>query len=186
MTKTYNTVLSDAVSVERAYAKGSASVASALLALACATNKADDFKSACVSAEEWIKSDEAGANKLEDNEKMPRAWTQAKSDIAAGLDAGLNPSDYPTYSKFKAAKVEARKSSASVAALNTADKDGPVAVADSAPPPMKGPLADLLKMLAEMPDKQANNFISNWTQQARAAVNKNKKRGGGQATKKAA
>lgn len=98
---TFRSVMLEAVEVEK-QAQG---VASGLFLLA--QQHGDEWESEVKQAEAWIMSKDAGENRMPE---VPRCWTQAASDIRGGIKRGLDPKEYPTYSKFKAAKVELGKS----------------------------------------------------------------------------
>lgn len=70
----------------------------------------DRFNAACKEQMQWLKSDEAGKNKVD---KIPRCFVQAKSDIIGAMKEGLNPASFKNYANLKEAKVEARKGSGS-------------------------------------------------------------------------
>ena len=116
---TLNNVLCAAVLNER----NSGKIATALLRLAREFDNSLDFKKACAASESYIRSDDAREYKWEDD-KLPRAWTQAKSDIAAGMDLGLDPSKYESYAAFKTAKIEVNASLKDVSNADAKDKDG--------------------------------------------------------------
>lgn len=86
-----------------------------------ADNK-DKFLDACALEETWVKSSDAGDARVT---KLPKCWTQAKSDIKQAWERGCEPKSYPTYSKLKAAKVEVGKADKPKAAPKpVADKPG--------------------------------------------------------------
>ena len=69
----------------------SGGVSQHLLKVAQGFTTAKAFLSACEIDEAWIKSDDAYANKVD---KLPRCWTQAKSNIKAAFKHGLDLSSY--------------------------------------------------------------------------------------------
>lgn len=118
---TFNDILVSYVELDRDFNKRAGTLSSALLALAVNCTDAEDFLAQCKGAETWIKSGDAGTHRIPDEGKLPRAFVQARSDIAAGLRLGLNPVDFTTLSAFKTAKVNRNK--ASEAASNVSRKD---------------------------------------------------------------
>jgi hypothetical protein len=171
---TYESIITDAVNTETIYSKGSGSVASALFALAKSCNSSDDFSSGCATAEKWLKSEEAGAIRLVEGGRLPRCWVQAKSNIAAGLNQGLNPNDYKTASAFKKAKVEGNKAAEKVAEIGV--KDALHSVTLQSDSPMSAPMAELVAIVAKLSNQQASKMIANWTSQAKSALNKHAQR----------
>lgn len=99
---TFRGVMTNAVVAER---KGQA-VASDLFRLARRCESPDQFEAKCQMEEEWVLSEEAGQMHCI---TLPQCWTQAKSDIRGAWKAGLDLTDFPSYHKMKAAKVEANK-----------------------------------------------------------------------------
>jgi hypothetical protein len=99
---TFRGVMSAAVVAERK----AASVASDLFRLARRCENPDQFEAKCQMEEEWVISEEAGQMRCIE---IPRCWVQAKSDIRGAWKAGLDLTNFPSYYKMKAAKVEANK-----------------------------------------------------------------------------
>lgn len=64
------------------------------------------FNNAVKADMEWLKSDEAGKDKVD---KIPRCFIQAKSDIIGAMKLGINPSNTKSYHDMKEKKVEGRK-----------------------------------------------------------------------------
>lgn len=95
---TMRDVLIEAVQVEtsiedlRAEVKNLAGgVSEHLLTVAKGFRNVTAFLSACEIDERWIKSDEAGTNKVD---KLPRCWTQAKSNIKQAFKFNMDLSSY--------------------------------------------------------------------------------------------
>lgn len=63
------------------------------------------FLSLLKDEESFIKSAEAGNNRVE---TLPRCWTQAKSNIKAALEYGINLADYASESALRKAVIKAR------------------------------------------------------------------------------
>lgn len=95
-----------AVTAERTIALMRGGVAEQLLRFAKEEGTQKKFLAACAVEEVWVKSGDAGDLQVT---KLPKCWSQAKSDIKATWERGLNPADFPTYSKLKQAKVDAGK-----------------------------------------------------------------------------
>ncbi len=93
---TFKSVMLEAVDVERR----KAGVAGGLYALLLANR--DEWESEVKTAEAWILSSAAGEERMA---TIPTCWGQAVSDIRGGIKKGLDPDKFPTYSKFKQAKV---------------------------------------------------------------------------------
>ena len=184
--KTFEDVLVGAVTLERDYASRFKGLASALYALAQSCKSVDEFKDSCTAAEQWIRSDEAGSAKLEVGVDLPRAWKQAKSDIAGGMNRGLDPTKFDTYSQFKQAKADAGKAAEQVANVDKPEKDThSMSVVDSQPDEaMKKVLQDLVPVascLVQLPDVQysgALRKIKQLAETARGAHLSNQKKGG--------
>lgn len=58
----------------------------------------DKFLAACEVEQEYLKSDDAGADQVD---KMSNAWIQAKSRIKGAMLEGLNPSSFETESSMR-------------------------------------------------------------------------------------
>lgn len=97
-----------AVTAERTIALMRGGIADQLLRFAKEADNKDKFLDACKREEVWVKSSDAGDLQVQN---LPKCWSQAKSDIKGAWDRGLNPKDFPTYSKLKGAKVDAGKAS---------------------------------------------------------------------------
>lgn len=93
-------------------------VAGHLFDFAKKTGNKDKFLDACALEETWVKSSDAGDARVT---KLPKCWQQAKSDIKGAWERGCDPKNYPTYSKMKAAKVEAGKADKPKPAATPAD-----------------------------------------------------------------
>jgi len=78
--------------------------ASDLFKLARRCQGCDEFLAKCQMEEEWVLSQEAGQMQVTE---LPKAWTQAKSDIKGAFKAGLDLTKIPSYYKMKLAKAEA-------------------------------------------------------------------------------
>lgn len=61
-----------------------------------------EFENACAVEEKWVRSPEAG--KLEQS-TLPRCWTQAKSNIKAALQFGIDLSKFKSEAAMRAEKV---------------------------------------------------------------------------------
>lgn len=97
---TYRSVLVNMVIAERM--QGGA--ASDLFKLAKQAEDQDSWEGQCRTEEDWLMSDAAGQMKCHE---LPKAWTQARSDIRGAFKAGLDLSKIPSYHKMKIRKAEA-------------------------------------------------------------------------------
>lgn len=115
--QTFQDVIKDAVKLERHIEKKGGSISNTLLQLARPWQAKDTigkpsvensgkFLTACKVAEDYIKSDSARSLKVE---KLPRCWTQAKSNIKAAIEFGIDLGQYNTESALRKAVNEARK-----------------------------------------------------------------------------
>lgn len=80
--------------------------------LKAAADCATDFASAAEREENWIKSEEAGKDQYTDkagNPIVPKAWSQAKSNIKSAIAAGIPVGDYDTESALRKASAVHRK-----------------------------------------------------------------------------
>ena len=69
-------------------------------------NNSEQFITVCKEVETYIKSMSAGRNQVD---KLPRCWTQAKSNIKAALEFGIKLSDYHSESALRKDVGKARK-----------------------------------------------------------------------------
>lgn len=99
---TYRSVIVAFVLAERK----AAGAATDLFKLARQAKTVDEWEAQCQVEEEWLLSEEAGQMKCIE---LPKAWTQARSDIRGAFRAGLELNKIPSYYKMKIAKAEANK-----------------------------------------------------------------------------
>lgn len=92
----------------------------------------DSFIDACKLHEDYIKSNEARDNKVD---KLPRCWTQAKSNIKAALNYGIDLSKYESESALRKDVIKAR---------GKKDKN-----------PVTAQLGEFKKSMESMPEEQA-------------------------------
>jgi len=71
-----------------------------------------DFLALCKDAEDYVRSDEASVKWVIDT--LPRSWTQAKSNIAASMKAGLAPSNFKNEYAMRMAKVQNNEAKATL------------------------------------------------------------------------
>jgi len=64
------------------------------------------FLNACSVQEKWLKSEEAGKDKVD---AIPRCFTQAKSNLKQAMMRGIDPNGYETESELRAELNKARK-----------------------------------------------------------------------------
>lgn len=99
----------EAVSVQRGIDAKTGSVSDKLLTIAKAyqdketigkedETNSDKFLNACATDEAFIKSSDAGDSQVD---KLPRCYTQAKSNIKAALNYGINLDDYSSESALR-------------------------------------------------------------------------------------
>lgn len=122
--ETLRDLMCEAVKVDRTIDFLTGKIAEHLHGFAKKAKDLDAFLNACTAEEEWIKTADAGELRIE---KLPKCWSQAKSDIKGAWKRGINPNQHPTYSKLKAAKVALGKTDESKAAepaKPAADKPG--------------------------------------------------------------
>ena len=107
---------------------------------------ADKFISACTDAETYIKSKEAGKKQVE---KLPRCWTQAKSNIKASINLGIDLTKYDTESALRSALNDQRKGNQT---------------------PVDSALKALKKELYAMPEDKALKVLANAMVDAKQAL----------------
>lgn len=145
---TLRTVLIDAVKVDKVVTTKTGSISNALLVVArqfqsqstigtVSSVNADRFLDACKLEESFIRSTEARRNKVD---KLPRSFTQPKSNIKAALNLGLSLANFNTESSLRK-EVQALRKAAATNPVDTA-------------------IAGLKKSLATVPSKQALDIIS--------------------------
>lgn len=120
-----------------------------------ATNKLDVemFLTACKQEENYIKSDAAGANKVD---RIPRCWTQAKSNIKAAAEFDISPADHKTEASMRKALNEARKAAKDDAiAQEAAGIEDTKLVVRSVDNEIKGVLAALADVYDALDDDKA-------------------------------
>lgn len=114
--ETYYSVLTEAVkaqgTIDRAQkrlneAKSGVSHELFMAAQDTAAHDVDLFLSFCTEAEAQYKASKKRAKVV-----IPKQWSQAKSNIKAALNFGLNLKDYPTESAMRKALLDARKEQA--------------------------------------------------------------------------
>jgi len=86
--------------------ESTSSVSNHLLVVAKNFHDAGKFIEACKVQEDFIKSKEAGKNQAD---KLPRCWTNAKSNIKRALELGFDLSEYKTESELRKAVTEKRQ-----------------------------------------------------------------------------
>lgn len=97
--------------------EGKATISGKLLALAKQADNVQAFIAACDMAETEYKQ----ASKGKHNGRaatIPTCWTQAKSNIKAGWNLGIDPKEYDTESEFRKETNEKRKAAKAEAAEN--------------------------------------------------------------------
>lgn len=99
---TFRSCMTDAVHA----ARKAGSVGTKLLKLARSCTDTEQFLARCQAEEDWILSDEAGQMK---EVELPKCWTQAKSDIKQGWNAGVDPKDVTSYHKLREKKGQINK-----------------------------------------------------------------------------
>jgi hypothetical protein len=155
-----------------------AGAASDLFKLARRCESMDEFEAKCQMEEEWVLSDEAGQSKVVD---LPKAWTQAKSDIKGAIKAGLDLTKLPSYHKMKVAKAEAnaaRKEANSATAptrepraertVQQALADGEVIDAKTTQI-LPADLVQLVKFLDKLPQHGRARLVKQFTKEAKQA-----------------
>lgn len=164
----FQALLVGACKAQRASDKGLTGVSDQLLQLArplqpaaskgivfnAATAKEDEkepstaFEAACKLAENYIKSDSAGRQKTS---TLPRCWTQAKSNIKAALNFGIDLSAYNTESSLRKEVNKARKAAKSVDNVEEAVKT-------------------VTKELNKLPEAQALDLLANMMVEAKRVL----------------
>lgn len=71
------------------------------------TKLVESLVSIIVAEEKFMKSENCPT--VDRWDKIPPAWSQCKSNIKKGIEAGFNPSDYKTMSKYRKALNDFRK-----------------------------------------------------------------------------
>ncbi len=151
-----------------------ASVAASLFGLAKQCKSVDEFLAGCEDAEGYIQSEQAGSNRWEPD-KLPRCWIQAKSNIAAGMRAGLSPAQYKSEKAFRTAKVEHNKAKKEATKNERPDRDasgepepqGTKPLADI--PMIPDDLREMVKYLKILPELSRAKVVKDLTKQAKQA-----------------
>ena len=123
-----------------------------LVAQDTAAQDVETFVSLCEQAEAEYKASKGKRAKA----NIPKQWTQAKSNIKAALNFGLNLKDYSTESAMRKALLEARKASKVtsnaelvVQVYNKLAKTGAASQADQACEELLGTLKTMLEVHSE-------------------------------------
>lgn len=119
--ETLRDLMCEAVKVDRTIDFLTGKIAEHLHGFAKKAKDLDAFLKACEAEEEWIKTADAGDLRIE---RLPKCWSQAKSDIKGAWKRGIKPTDHPTYSKLKQAKVALGKADEPKAAEPAKPADG--------------------------------------------------------------
>jgi hypothetical protein len=154
-TDTLRSLILDSVTAQKAIDKKEGTVSDKLLKLAkpyqdsttignYSEESADKFISDCKDQESFIRSKEARGKQVD---KLPRCWTQAKSNIKAALIHGIDLSKYESESALRKAVTKARS-------------------ARKGTNPVGEAMATFKKDLESMPEAQALEILK----QAQAAV----------------
>lgn len=113
---TMHSLIIEAVKVQRGVDKKVSTVSNSLLDVAKAyqerktignvnESNSDKFLAGCDTEETFIKSKEAGHQQVD---KLPRCWTQAKSNIKAAINYGIDLKDYTSESALRKAVAKVR------------------------------------------------------------------------------
>ena len=161
---TFNDVIVEYVKTDRRL-KG---IASALLRLAQSCEDGNDFLAKCKAAEAYIMSDDARDYKVTE---IPRAWNQAKSDIAAGMGLGLNPKEFKSYHEFREQKIERKKQSRAANDVDRPEKDarGPTESIETVDPmnEVSMDLLPIVKFLSVLPEHTRKRWVKRATTEAK-------------------
>lgn len=143
----------------------------ALFAYAKTSSGVDAFLAGCEEAEVWIRTDAAEADKW-DEPKLPRRWIEAKSNIAAGMRAGLAPVNYGNEYAMRMAKIEVNKAKKGLPSESpdkeresTPEAQGTVMLADM--PVIPDDLTELIGYLATLPELSRQKEVRHLTNHAK-------------------
>jgi hypothetical protein len=159
MTMTMRSLVLDAVKAQNKVDKAVTPVSDKMLSLAKGYQDsktvgkyndaaADSFISACSEQESFIRSKEAKSSQVD---KLPRCWTQAKSNIKAALIHGLNLKDYTSESALRKDVIKAR------AAMRKPDA-------------VKSACKALTDALTEMPEEKALEILAKFDADVQAVL----------------